>query len=142
EDMGIDGPISLNEKGANAHGDNNFRPVRVKDMVSKGRVSLETPAIKRIFDLQSNILVMNSLEEVAKSVLKGINALIPGLSRAAFFQWSAQSRQLIPMATHQFQSSRPFFLSQKSFEDVITRKQGILLFSDSSTTPPDGSVCD
>jgi len=124
EELGLGGPIPLNPE---KHSNHEFKPKRLNQMSMANQTTTSVSAVKKIFELHGNILVIEDLEEASKTFLKCVGKLLTKVSRAAFFVWSDSQRQLIPIATKHFKKKQPFLLSQRAFEDVITRKQGILL---------------
>ncbi len=128
EELGLGGPISLNPE---KHNTREFKPQRLNQLSMANQTTTSVAAVKKIFELHGNILVIEDLEEASKTLLKSIGQLLSKISRASFFVWSDSQRQLIPIATKHFKKKQPFLLSQRAFEDVITRKQGILLEANS-----------
>jgi len=72
-------------------------------------------------------------------MLKAIGKIIPAASRSALLIWSNTARHLIPCAVRHYRKKKERFqLSQASFEDVLTRKQGILLLADTPNVTQTG----
>lgn len=129
DDLGLKGPIEIGK----AIDDVKYTPIRLSQLSVVEQLGDSLKAVKEIYDLHSNILVIDDLEEASKTLLKSIGQLIPQISRAALFVWAAANRQLIPYATRQYKKKQhPFLLSQRSLEDVLARKQGVLLISDAA----------
>lgn len=124
EELGLDGPIDLKIGDEIAK---NFKPIRLNELEMINQTGKSDKVVRAIYEMHGNILVINDLEEAAKTFLKHVGQLLPAASRASFFLWSATHRQLIPLAAKHFGKKQSFLLSQRAFEDVITRKQGILL---------------
>lgn len=78
--------------------------------------------IKTIFDVHSNILVMEGLHEASEVMLKGLGSIVPSLARAAFFVWNKNSRQLQPLSHRSFKGANPFTISHHAFQDALVRK--------------------
>ncbi len=125
EEIGVQGPIEIvDEKGREIK---KFKPIRIgaKDVFDQS--SLELKDVKKIYEFHTNLIIMTNLEEAAKLLLKFISQLIPTLSRSALFIWSQNERRLYPQAAHHSQGKAPFLLSQRALEDVISRRQGVIL---------------
>jgi HD-GYP domain-containing protein (c-di-GMP phosphodiesterase class II) len=135
EDLGLRGPIEVTRKDSGSR----FTPIRLNQASLANQFVADAQSIRDVFELHSNILVTNDLEEASKALLKALGKIMPIASRSAFFIWSSSSRQLIPCAVRHFKKKRENFqLSQSSFEDVLTRKQGILLLADSPHATQNG----
>lgn len=131
DDLGIKGPIDVGGKGLD---DLRYTPIRLSQMSVVEQLHDNLKSVKEIYDLHSNILVIDDLEEASKTLLKSIGQLMPSISRAALFVWAAANRQLIPYATRQYKKkAQSFLLSQRSLEDVLARKQGVLLIADANS---------
>lgn len=129
DDLGLKGPIEIGKN----QDDLKYTPIRLSQLSVVEQLHDNLKSVKEIYDLHSNILVIDDLEEASKTLLKSIGQLIPSVSRAALFVWASANRQLIPYATRQYKKKpKSFLLSQRSLEDVLTRKQGVLLISDAS----------
>ena len=124
EELGLAGPIEVGSKASRKK----FTPIRLNQMSIVNQLTDDAKSIKAIFDAHSNIVAVHDLEEGARTLLKCLGNLMPAASRAAFFVWSSANRQLIPLATRHFTTkNESFLLSQRSLEDVLARKQGVLL---------------
>lgn len=135
DDLGLKGPIEV----GHADEDRRFTPIRLNQMSVVNQLTDDVRAIKEVYEMHSNILVIEDLEEACKTLLKSIGQLVPTASRSAIFVWAAASRQLIPIATRQYKRKKEtFLLSQRSLEDVLTRKQGVLLLADSPQATQSG----
>lgn len=135
DDLGLRGPIEV----GHAEAERKFSPVRLNQLSVVNQLTDDARAVKEIFDLHSNIMVIEDLEEASRTLLKSIARLMPSAARAALFVWAAPSRQLLPIATKHYKKKKePFLLSQRSLEDVLTRKQGVLLKADSPGATQDG----
>jgi HD-GYP domain-containing protein (c-di-GMP phosphodiesterase class II) len=129
DDLGLKGPIEVGKSME----DVKYTPIRLSQLSVVDQLHDNLKSVKEIYDLHSNILVIDDLEEASKTLLKSIGQLMPAVSRAALFVWAAANRQLIPYATRQYKKKpQSFLLSQRSLEDVLTRKQGVLLIADST----------
>ena len=129
DEMGLKGPIDIGKGEFSAK----FTPVRLNQLGVVNNLTTDLRSIKEVYDLHSNIIVAFGLEEASETLLKSIGKLMPIASRAAVFVWTAASRQLVPCAARHYKRKKePFLLSQRSFEDVLTRKQGLLLLADMS----------
>jgi len=134
EQLGLNGPIDVDTRIRKR----NFKPVRLNHQNMLHHLSSNMQAVKNIYDLHGNILVIDDLEEACNAFLKSIGKVMPSVSRGSLFIWIDATRQLIPMATRQFKKKTPFLLSHRAFEDVIARKQGILLHDKSPEVTQDG----
>src|SRR5690606_10974196 len=117
EEMGLDGPIDVHADKP----DKKFKPIRLNQSSVVNQLSGDAASVKMIFDYHGNIISINDLEEAAKTYLKSLGQIMKNVSRAAFFVWSTSSRQLIPVASKNYKKKQSFLLSQRAFEDVITR---------------------
>lgn len=123
EELGLAGPIEVNETAIKKK----FKPIRLNQMSVINQLPHDAKAVKSLFEMHGNILVLNDLEEAASTLLKCISQVLPNASRAAFFSWVDVSHQLVPTAVKHFGKKNSFIISQRALEDVITRKQGIIL---------------
>jgi len=123
DDLGLQGPIELTEEG---HPDR-LPAERVRHLSAVNHASDDQRIIKQIFEVQGNLLVAQTLEEAAAILLKSIPTFLKKASRAAFLLWSQSTRQLIPISTKHFGKKSSFLLSQRALEDVLSRKQGVIL---------------
>jgi HD-GYP domain-containing protein (c-di-GMP phosphodiesterase class II) len=131
DELGLKGPIDV-RGDAPERGRARFTPIRLNQANVANQLMDDPKAIKDVYEHHSNVLVIDDLEEASRALLKAIGKLAPTAARAAIFVWAAPNRQLIPSATRQFKRRKEsFLLSQRSLEDVLTRKQGVLLQADS-----------
>ncbi len=135
DDLGLKGPIDVGHNEAK----HKFTPIRLNQVSVVNQLTDDVRSIKEIFDLHSNIIVIDDLEEASRTLLKCLGKLMPTATRAALFVWTAPTRQLLPIATRHFKRKKePFLLSQRSLEDVLTRKQGVLLQAEAPHATQDG----
>lgn len=133
EELGLHGPIDL-EKGGQL---GKFSPIRLNLLGGQSPVIDDSNKIRQLFDMHSNLLVIDQLEDAAKLLVKYVGLLAPTAARAAIFVWVVPNRQLVPLCSIHFRNKAPFFISQRALEDVISRKQSLLLNAESlSTTNP------
>ncbi len=124
EQLGITGPVDVRLNPD----ENTFKPIRLSPVKGVKEFLEDHDAVVKIFDHHSNLLVIKDLDEAARAVLKSVGQILEKASRACFFIWSNSTRQLIPIAAKQYSNQKvPFLLSQRSLEDVISRKQDLLL---------------
>lgn len=135
DELGIKGPIDM---VGHPDDDQRFTPIRLNQMSVVNQLTDDVRSIKEVYDLHSNMLVIDDLEEGCKTLLKSISQLMPSAARSAVFVWSASTRQLLPIATRHKRKKESFLLSQRSLEDVLTRKQGVLLMADSPQATQSG----
>lgn len=128
EELGIAGPIDV---PLGKHPNQPFKPIRLNQHQLNSKTAMTNSDLKRIYEMHGNILVSGDLEEAAKAFLKHIGQIMPTAARAALFVWTDSHRQLIPVASKHYRRKQSFLLSQRAFEDVITRKQGIILHANS-----------
>lgn len=127
EELGVSGPIALQSK--QSYGD--IKPIRLASHNVITQKSYDDKLSKLLFDLHSNIIVIEDLEEAAQALLKCIKIIIPAFSRGAFFLHLNTTKQLIPISVKHFNKNKEnFLLSKRGFIDVISRKQGLLLQKD------------
>ncbi len=137
DDLGLTSPLTL-------------KPDEVKDRHVKLRINPllavdlnahDLKAVREVFDYHSNIMTAHDMDEAASVLLKSLGKIAPDTARAAFFIWHKQSRKLVPKATRHFSKKKSsFHISRRTFEDVITRKQGVILQSNADTTIESGKV--
>lgn len=124
DELGLKGPIDI----GSPYVEQGFTPIRLNMTNIANQHEHDAKAIRDIYELHSNILVAAELEEASSTLLKGIGQLVPRAHRAAIFAWAASSRQLLPISTRQYKRKKDSFLiSRRSLEDVLARKQGVLL---------------
>lgn len=87
-------------------------------------------ATKLIYDLHANLLVITDIHEAARTVLKFIHQLLPSVDRATFLMWPNNSQYLTPFAVTHFTRERAIRINKAALEEVINRKQGILIAAD------------
>lgn len=115
--------------GHNDHSE--YRPVRIPNINLANQVVKSTNKLILLSEIQSNVLLANTIEDAAQIILKSMSRLLPNISKAAMFIWSQGNRRLLPVANRYFKKKKSnFLLSRRSIEDVLTRKQGVYLRSD------------
>jgi HD-GYP domain-containing protein (c-di-GMP phosphodiesterase class II) len=125
EDLGdLGGPIAVlgSYEGAS--------PISSKRLASEMGLQgagLTANILRKIFELQANILSSDDVKECSANILKALHALNGKVSRSVLFIWSPNSRRLIPLAARHTKSTAKFFFSRRALEDVISRKQGSLI---------------
>ncbi|MCX6124913.1 MAG: FHA domain-containing protein [Proteobacteria bacterium] len=88
--------------------------------------------VKTIIEQHANVLASTSFEDACDMVLKCLHTLFKNSHRSAIFLWSTPMRKLIPIATRFNGKRRAFALSKRAFEDVVSRKQGVVIGPESS----------
>ena len=132
DELGLKGPIDISL----LENELDFRPLRLSQKSVADHLIHDPRAMRDVYELHSNMLVIEDLEEAARVLLKSASQLIPQTSRSAVFIWTPATRQLIPIATrHNKRKKESFILSQRSMEDVLTRKQGVILQAEYSSPP-------
>jgi HD-GYP domain-containing protein (c-di-GMP phosphodiesterase class II) len=136
KDLGLQGPIDLST-GIESQG--KFTPIRLNQIGVDNQFVKDPKTMRAIFEIHSNLIVIDDFEEASRALLKSIGRMVTSASRAALFAWSGPHRKLIPIATrHYTKTKNTFLLSQRSMEDVIARKQGVLLQSENPQVTQSG----
>lgn len=130
EKAGLKGPIGVDHRGQ-MH--NLKHATRIDPASLSNKVMTSQKAVKEVFNFHSNLMVVKDLNETSLTLLKSIGKIASSAARAAIFVWSERSRSLLPYAQKYFTEIRPFKLSQKAFEDAISRKQVIIISSPKSS---------
>ena len=94
-------------------------------------ISQSSNMAKIVVEHHANILGAQSLDDACGMVLKCLHTLFKDTSRSAVFLWHNSTRRLIPVATRFQGKKRSFALSKRAFEDVVNRKQGVIINADS-----------
>ena len=124
QEHGIDGPISVTEKSDPTY----LTPLQLNNSNIINKLADNVRSIRKIYDLQGNIMVIDNLDEACHAILKGICQLSPHISRCAAFVWSAPQHQLIPVATKQNKSSDASFrINKRALSQTLGLKQGITI---------------
>lgn len=134
EDLGIKGPIDVDPNSTRGK----FAPIRLNLLGSQGPVIDDSKRIRALFEMHSNLLVIDQLDEAAKLIIKYVGKIAPSAARAAIFVWVAANRQLVPAAASHFGPKAQFLISQRALEDVIARRQSLILNHDSAQTTNPG----
>lgn len=91
------------------------------------------------FNMLADLGVSFDFQECANILFKSLHTLLPMMSRIAIFTWKNSENKLLPKLAHHFQSNKKnFILSKRSMEDVLNRKQGIILGSESANVTQSG----
>lgn len=130
EKSGLTGPIGINSPNLRTP----FKAIRRDPTLMANNVMNSDSRIRQVFNYHSNLMVIRDLNELCNTLLKSIGQIIGNSSRAALFIWSEKSRQLLPFAKKDYKLSLPFQLSQRAFEDCLSRKQVVLLEPSTKTT--------
>jgi HD-GYP domain-containing protein (c-di-GMP phosphodiesterase class II) len=104
-----------------------FDPRRLDPTPPASEFLARPDTIGSIYSYHSHVMVVSELKEAANLLLKYVGKILPQSSRACFFLYKKSSKELHPLSEKQFKISQPFLLSQRSFEDVLNRSQGVLL---------------
>jgi HD-GYP domain-containing protein (c-di-GMP phosphodiesterase class II)/pSer/pThr/pTyr-binding forkhead associated (FHA) protein len=126
ENLGINGPIGV-DVPSNDKAKPPFTRVDPEQLAKSCNRNPEN--VKRIYEVYSNLIVVNDLQEASHVLLKSLGKLMPGASRGIFFIWSSQSKQLIPLAHRTYTAEKPFLLNKKCLDDAVRRHQAIWLGS-------------
>jgi len=138
DDLGLNGPIDLGNPIKSVK--KKFTPIRLTQQSMDYQFNKDPKAIQTLFENHSNLIVIEDINEACRALLKSLGKIMKSADRAAIFVWSAPHRRLLPMATKTFSKNpKPFILSQRSMEDVIARKQGILLQAEDPQVTQSGS---
>ena len=100
--VGIKGPIEI--KGS---GDSNFKAVRLDPSQMANNIMRNTSQMTNLYNYYSNILTLESLEEICNTLLKSIGKIVGNANRAGLFIWSEKSRQLLPYANKIYKKKVP-----------------------------------
>ncbi len=130
EPIGIRGPIEMDQP----HRHQLRRAIRLDPIAMANNIMSQGSAVSEVFNHHSNLIVIKDLSECCNTLLKSIGKICGNASRAALFIWSEQSRQLIPYAVKTYGETKPFLLSKSAFEDALSRRQGILLSTETRAT--------
>ena len=87
--------------------------------------------MNNLFNYYSNISLEN-LDEICNTLLKSIGKIV--VLELGYLYGVEKSRQLLPYANKNYKSKSPFTLSQRALEDVINRKQGVLILPNTKAT--------
>jgi HD-GYP domain-containing protein (c-di-GMP phosphodiesterase class II) len=126
EDAG--GPILISNEAQDAKTSEGYRINIESDMFIE---NISQDILTKIFELHSNILTSDHLNDLCANVLKGLHSLQNEVSRSVFFLWSSGTRRLLPLATRQTNKATKFIFSKRTFEGVIARRQGFILNTES-----------
>ncbi|MGE0171589.1 MAG: HD domain-containing phosphohydrolase [Oligoflexales bacterium] len=124
ESLGIKGPIGVDSNG-NEKGKPPF--IRIDPELLAKTCNRNSDNVKKIYDVYSNLIVINDLQEASNVLLKSLGKLLPSASRSVFFIWSSQSKQLMPLAHRTYTEEKPFVLNKKCLDDAVRRHQAIWL---------------
>lgn len=125
-DLGIDHPIEL-ETNVHQKLGGMKRLAHLKEIP----FGSNSPKLAKIvLEQHANLLESTSFDDCSDMVLKCLHTLFKNCDRSAVFLWSNATRRLIPTATRFKGKRKPFALSKRAFEDVVSRKQGILIGPD------------
>lgn len=122
-DLGIDHAIELDARFQEKIG----TIKRLTDLKEIPQGTQNHALAKTVLEQHANLLESTSFEDGADMVLKCLHTLFKNCHRSAVFLWSSQTRRLIPAATRFNGKRKPFALSKRSFEDVISRKLGVVI---------------
>lgn len=137
EDLGIAGPIEITE----AHINKKFKPQRLGELSQANHLNLDSKLVKNLMDFETDVITITDLEEAMATLLKSLHKLLPKTERAVVFTWLENTHQLIPSCIKHFQKTKnPFTISHRALEDVIARKQGIILEADSGSATHNGQT--
>lgn len=120
QENGIQGPIDLH---TNVEGE-----LSPNGIIIIGSNQSKNKFNKKIYDINSNMILAHNLDEAGQCVLKGISRLSPSVSRCALFTWSSTKNQLIPTSTkHYLKESKPFLIHHGLLNDILHSKKGLYI---------------
>jgi HD-GYP domain-containing protein (c-di-GMP phosphodiesterase class II)/pSer/pThr/pTyr-binding forkhead associated (FHA) protein len=123
QDLGIDQPIELGDDITSKAG-----PIRRLTPIKDQAIASQSGrAARLVLENHANLLEATNFEDACDMTLKALHTLMKQTSRSAIFLWSPTTRRLLPVATRFAGKRRPFALSKRAFEDVVARKQGVLI---------------
>ena len=128
--LGMQSPIELPDNIV----DSQIKPVRMDPNELAMRIHGHPELIKKIYEYHDYLLVLPTLEELSKAVLKFISQLIPTAQRATIFSWNDSSRKLTPISYKEYQQGGSFKIDRSVLEDVVARRQGINLIDTNKLT--------
>ena len=137
DDLGLSTPLTLKTD------DRSPKPnkLRINPLLAADLGTHDLKSVREVFDFHSNIMTTFDMEEAASVLLKSLGKIAPETARAAFFIWHKQTQRLTPKATRHFSKKKSsFHISRRTFEDVIIRKQGVILQSNADTTVESGKT--
>lgn len=125
QEQGISGPISVSSHQSEEKTNSHLRLTQ-SSILNKITTLVDH---QKIFESHSDIIVTQSLDEAAQATLKALCKIENRISRSAFFVWSKSNKQLIPIAANNSSSEnkKTYLLHTSSFQQVINRKQGLVL---------------
>lgn len=83
---------------------------------------------QKIFNYSGDFLVKTDLEDAMNTLLKIIGQHVPNLARAAVLITFTQQRKLVPVAIRHYHNDKnSFVISHRAMQDVINRKQPLIL---------------
>ena len=83
---------------------------------------------KKIFNYSGDFLVKNEIQDTMDTLIKIVGKNISNLSRAVIFITFTQHRKLVPVSLKRFDNQNSdFTISHRALQDVINRKQPLLL---------------
>ena len=137
DDLGLTSPLTLKPDAAS---DTQMK-LRINPLLATDLNSHDLKSVREVFDYHSNIMTAFDMDEAASVLLKSLGKIASETARAAFFIWHKQTRRLTPKATRHFSKKKlPFHISRRTFEDVIVRKQGVILQNNANTTTESGKT--
>ncbi len=125
EELGIAGPMKVNPQ-ASLRKNPNKKRVATSSVFTEHAEDTQTQ--KTTFNMLADLGVSFDFNECANILFKSLHLLLPSMSRIAIFIWKGRDNKLIPKMARQFlEPKKHFILSKRSIEDVLNRKQGIIL---------------
>ena len=135
KELGISGPIDIPDKNQGSA----IKPLAQNHTSILNKFADHIKNIRKIYDLQGHIMVMNNPEDASHSLIKGIYQLAPDVSRCAVFIWSPENHQLIPTASKHFEKiHRPFRINTKALSDALGVRQGMQIKDETIPGAPSG----
>lgn len=120
---GLQGPIDITLKGS----DPGLKPSRFDPNQLTAGTPEDPQALRRIFEFHSNLVMTDDFNEAARSLLKSLGKMIPSATRGALFHWLPDNRNLVPVATMDYDGTRPFRIIRQILASAVSRRQVVHL---------------
>lgn len=72
-----------------------------------------------------DLMIMETLAEAGKVLLKSAANLLPGVTTGVFFAWQEVTRKLVPFSQWKHSDGVQFHIDRQGLRDAVTRKQGL-----------------
>ena len=130
EVMGFSGSFSLNGTDIS----DGLAPTRFDLNHSLNKFSLGARRRKVIDEIVRDVMVMETLSEAGRVLLRSCSKWFNRLNNAALFVWKDTTRKLAPTSHWQKDTQASFKINTQSLRDAITRKQGLHIPTENEKT--------